>query len=1204
MTKSANNFKGDHAQIERRKTRYLAGASLAAMLVSATAPALAEEKKFDIDAGPAAKALNAFAKQADASVVFAYDAVEGYKTNGLEGEFEPDVALGKLIDGTGLSVFAGEGGAFAVRANARQADLGGVITVAQTENATQGMSVEPRATGPSGDGAPVTVTGGVKDERTGGNLKGALVEIEETGQSTSTDDLGNFRFPSVRPGSYTLRISYLGYRDVVAAIDVAPGRRFDQSFAMKGGSGDDVVVVYGSRSARAQALNQERTAENVSTVISGDLLGNFTGTTLSESLRRAPGVIFERDAQTGDGANIIVRGLEPDLNTVKLNGVELPEGSGTGRSASLSNVLTESISKVTISKTLMPNQDSSGTGALIEIETKTPLDRPRRYASFTLEGAKRANDFNESFLAAGTVSGTFGREDQFGLSASVQYRDRDVSKVRLSTDLRFGQYLPLHADGSPVTSVSQIDPRTPFPYEGAAAAVYADGFSVNLDDAETKNLALTISGAWRISDHTELSFDFQRLDQDDVTVWRQSSLSSSNSYSVRPVLALGGEARSALGWNGSVYGGSLYALRNEEKLTDVYSFRGQSEVDKWRFTYAAGYANGRRTNPERTLTTSFPNQVLDSSYVASSATDTVEGRILSLFAPRTAGEGGLPDLLLSEAGFDYFQNPDNTAFSSVAETTFWGRNEKFSGEASVRRDFENGYLDYLDFGASYEVSKFSNGYPGSVSYAGVRMPPLFSFPSLSDVGLGFSEGSLSSIGIDSPVSLISKEDLIGFIDAVPDLELVCDPSSVSGCPTGALIYKSVFDRDPRLSEAFTKENEFAAYIQGKVDVGKFEFIGGVRMSRVELEATNLNSPNIYEAGGYDIAFRESNIRLVSEKATQTEYLPRMLINYRQSDNLIFRAGYYMSIARPQVSLLSSEPTVLLFLLPFFGPNGDQPQLFVSKGNPDLKSARTHSLDFSAEYYDRDIGVLKIGAFYKNISNLLESNVTSGEAVLDQVREILPDDPRFQDVLDNPQDYDLILQVPANNPDSAKIWGIETSIEKQLTFLPGFWGGFGVYANYTFTDSSKNQPINWSQRPVLDGDGNVSGFESADITVPNVAFNGQAKHSGTAGLTYNKYGIDANLAYTKQARRQLSFEKNNLSRYEEAYGTLDLRLEYRFDQSFGDFRIYLEGADLLHGANDPSISQSVGADDGYTSKYIRLENYFGGRQFRIGVTGAF
>ena len=77
-------------------------------------PAFAQAQEFDIDAGPAVAGLSEFAAQADVSVVYTYDAVDGLETNEVEGVYEPDQALRLLLAGTGLSVYEGEGGAFAV----------------------------------------------------------------------------------------------------------------------------------------------------------------------------------------------------------------------------------------------------------------------------------------------------------------------------------------------------------------------------------------------------------------------------------------------------------------------------------------------------------------------------------------------------------------------------------------------------------------------------------------------------------------------------------------------------------------------------------------------------------------------------------------------------------------------------------------------------------------------------------------------------------------------------------------------------------------------------------------------------------------------------------------------------------------------------------------------------------------------------------
>src|SRR3546814_17292366 len=101
-------------------------------------------------------------------------------------------------------------------------------------------------------------------------------------------------------------------------------------------------------------------------------------------------------------------------------------------------MLADSVSKITISKSLLPSQDSAGTGGLVEIETLSPLNRPRRYANLLIEGGKSGRSFSDDVLVSGTIAGKFGADENFGLSASVQYRksrseERSVGKECGST---------------------------------------------------------------------------------------------------------------------------------------------------------------------------------------------------------------------------------------------------------------------------------------------------------------------------------------------------------------------------------------------------------------------------------------------------------------------------------------------------------------------------------------------------------------------------------------------------------------------------------------------------------------------------------------------------------------------------------------------------------------------------------------------------
>src|SRR5690606_22461070 len=337
------------------------------------------------------------------------------------------------------------------------------------------------------------------------------------GQTTRVDDYGRFRFPSLPAGDYTVEISFLGYDTLTRTVRVPAGEVSEHAFILGEGPTGTVedVIVYGSRSARANALNLQRTAENSADVISADDLGNFTGTTFSEALRRAPGIAFQRNPVNGDGTNVIVRGLEPDMNAIKLNGLNLPVGNGLGRSADLSNLLADSVSRITINKSLLPSQDSSGTGGLIEIETMSPLDRPDRYMNLLVEGGRTPDDFGSDYLASGTIAGRIS--DDFGLSASIQHRRHSTRSIYYDAGsnggrLNFGRYLPLDASGNPVTTLEAVDPLLNFPFVGGEARAYPGGLATSFFHDETETLAATLSAEWRIGGHTNLKFDYQHAE--------------------------------------------------------------------------------------------------------------------------------------------------------------------------------------------------------------------------------------------------------------------------------------------------------------------------------------------------------------------------------------------------------------------------------------------------------------------------------------------------------------------------------------------------------------------------------------------------------------------------------------------------------------------------------------------------------------------
>lgn len=61
---------------------------------------------------------------------------------------------------------------------------------------------------------PVSISGYVEDMLTREKLVCAKIEIEELDKTIFTDILGNYEIQKIKPGKYTLKISYIAYEEI------------------------------------------------------------------------------------------------------------------------------------------------------------------------------------------------------------------------------------------------------------------------------------------------------------------------------------------------------------------------------------------------------------------------------------------------------------------------------------------------------------------------------------------------------------------------------------------------------------------------------------------------------------------------------------------------------------------------------------------------------------------------------------------------------------------------------------------------------------------------------------------------------------------------------------------------------------------------------------------------------------------------------
>ena len=1148
--------------------------SVAAIALTLGAPAaFADPVQFNIEQGATLQvALNEFARQADTQIIFSSGIVNGKAAPALVGAYEPEAGLEILLAGSGLEFSQGASGALLI------AQAGAVQS----------------ATPVAAPGEPVSVEGTVRGAITDSNLAGARVEIVETGQVTATDNLGRFRFPAVSPGRYTLRISYLGRETIEQAIDLTRGD-FSQSFAMGFPASMGVtsrVEVIGARSAREQALNQERSAANTTTVITADQLGTFNGTTVSEALRRAPGIAFIPDDQTGDGANVIVRGIEPDLNQVQINGLRLLDGSGLGRSPDLSGILLENIESVTINKSLLPNQDSNGAGALIEIETKSPLDRDRRFASFNIEYGERGNDFGEDLLIGGTISGTFGSDDTLGLSLSGSYRENSTTRVNysVSTSDAIGRYFPLDESGEPISRVRDIDPRTPFPFELGANEIYPSSVTASQggSDVETLSLTGTVEKQWR--GHTNLRFDATYTSRESGTYNASTIVGGAGSYSLAPI-SPGGEERfhyvSEEGFSGTIFGSLLRQARyapGAESDSVILSFRGDTNIGQWAFTYSAGFTESKNASAPgfevflQGVNLQGPvdvrrGPIADQSFLTQEALNNVtgDGRLVSLYAPLIPGDDTFVLPLFNQAAFDFYNDINLQPQTSISERQSRRSNSSattFSG--SARRDFSSGILTYVEIGFTYQDTEFFSPSDGA------RRGAIYDVADgrvLSETGLSFGPGILTQVGAANELNSLTRNSVIATAGRIASL-----------VDQGILISDGGGSAGRSSQERTTGEEALSSYLQARVDYGDLEVVGGFRLEHLDLSSTYFQSPSAFlRVPPFVIDLRDFGI-FVSAEASQTDLLPRVTSTYRYGDNLVLRGAYYRTASQPQLRLLTSLDDVFY--------NGFANRLQVTRGNPELKPATTDNFSADVEYYTDNAGVFSLSVFHKRIKNALQTTFTEGEqGILPEDFE-LPEPFQAGGLVPLPDDVVFLFRRPINSDSDSTLWGIELNAEQRLNWLPSPLDGVGVLANYTYTQSERpfRQTVPTSVDP--------AGFITLDLP-----FGDSPENQGTLGLTYSKYGIDGSLLYTYQDRRLSAWNAFGLSNYSEAFDTLDLQVSYVSDIRGRDVRVFFRGNDLLRGNEDPFLQSSRGGADG-VPKFFTGGTYFGGRSFEAGLSVTF
>lgn len=333
-----------------------------------------------------------------------------------------------------------------------------------------------------------------------------------------------------------------------------------------------------------------------------------------------------------------------------------------------------------------------------------------------------------------------------------------------------------------------------------------------------------------------------------------------------------------------------------------------------------------------------------------------------------------------------------------------------------------------------------------------------------------------------------------------------------------------------LSDTYdASENITSAYAMTRIQINKLMVLAGIR-----LEKTNVN----YDA--YEVVRIGTNVEgnPISGGDDYTMVLPNLHLKYNFDDYTILRFSTVFNYARPN----------FVDIVPFV--NYDADAITLSLGNPELQPAKAVNVDLMFEKYFSNVGILSVGAFYKNINQFQFTRIDPS------LQEDFPGYPGTQGFIFRQE----------QNGENAVVAGLELNAVRALDFLPGFLRHLSIDGNYTYT---------YSDAFTQDRD--------------NISLPGQAAHTFNLALSadFGKLSARVSANYNGTFINSLASQPQD-DIYQLARLQMDANASYRISKNW---RIFTEFVNLT---NEPSIR--------YQGERVRISRmaYFGW-QCRVGLS---
>jgi TonB-dependent receptor len=436
----------------------------------------------------------------------------------------------------------------------------------------------------------------------------------------------------------------------------------------------EVVDVIGQAAQVEKALDDQRRANTIKSVVHADAIGQLPDDNAAEALQRIPGLSIERDQ--GEGRFVRVRGLGSDLNSVTINGTLVPAPEDDRRAVAMDVLPSELVQSLSVVKALTPDMDANSLGGTIEVESLSGFDHEGLFYSFSAEGSHDENTGKESPKLSGAFSNRFSLGDgvdNFGVAAAFSWQEREFGSDNVET----GGAWDFGDDGNRLEELEQR--RYDITRERT-------GFGLNLD--------------YRPDEYSEIWLRtlYSRFKDDEI---RQGVVTAF----ANPQLA---------GEQGDAEVARELKAREDTQEVMSFVFGGKRQFGDWNVSAQAGYSEASEKSPGGIANAAFE---ADDEFADVGYRDSRKPRLLTGSGFHDPG-----NFTLSEVEWEKQKTTDTEKNFKIDVTRdfYWGGlpSQLALGGKLSRRDKDNEldvwvYEDFDEFGFSDEqlnLSQFSGGY--------------------------------------------------------------------------------------------------------------------------------------------------------------------------------------------------------------------------------------------------------------------------------------------------------------------------------------------------------------------------------------------------------------------------------------------------------------------------------------------------------------